>query len=137
MPSNHNFIGVEIDGLHRKCDICSKKVCRVKFHSFLCLSTINGMMQIWVLKSKVQECQNCGLKCHKKCTEYCMKQVPCYKKNIMDLQQWLEGDFAIYEHSEEIGTGNGHRLLDQQTIACKVIWLNCDCTEYENFVAQV
>ena len=26
MPSNHNFIGVEMDGLHRKCDVCNKKV---------------------------------------------------------------------------------------------------------------
>ena len=25
-PRDHNFIGVEVDGLHRKCYICSKKV---------------------------------------------------------------------------------------------------------------
>lgn len=74
-------------------------------------------MQIWVLKSKVQECQNCGLKCHKKCIEYCMKQVPCHKKFYEDLKQTSEGDFAVYEHGEhskEPSAANVHRHLAQQ-----------------------
>lgn len=95
---------------------------------FLCMASIsplihvNELMQIWVLKSKVQECQKCGLKCHKKCIEYCMKQVPCYQKTFEDLQQSSEGEFAIYEHEkqgEEVGGGNGHRLLDQHRGGCK------------------
>ena len=50
-----------------------------------------------------------------------MKQVPCYKKTTENLQEWLEGEFAIYEHCEETGIGNGHRLLDQHKRACRVV----------------
>ena len=79
------------------------------------------LAQIWVLKSKVQECQKCGLKCHKRCIDYCTKQVPCYQKTFEDLQQRSEGDFAVYER-EELGVqiSNGHRLLDQQRTGCKI-----------------
>lgn len=77
--------------------------------------------QIWVLKSKVQECQKCGLKSHKKCIDYCMKKVPCCKMGKLEnLQQRSEGDFAVYEQ-EESGVGNGHRLLDQYGRGCKIL----------------
>ena len=73
-------------------------------------------MQIWVLKSKVQECQKCGLKCHKKCIKYCMKNMPCYKKSLGNLHQRSEGDFAVYEREDqsEVWAGNGHRHLAQE-----------------------
>ena len=30
VPSDHHFIAVEVDGLHRKCNICLKKVTYLK-----------------------------------------------------------------------------------------------------------
>ena len=117
MPSNHIFIGVEMDGLHRKCDVCNKKVnLYVSVVLVSNLKNINILLQIWVLKSRVQECQKCGLKCHKKCINYCMKNMPCYRKSFGILHHRSEGEFAIYEcehQTDDMGAGNGHRHLTQ------------------------
>lgn len=78
------------------------------------------MLQIWVLKSKVQECQKCSIKCHKKCISYCMKNMPCCKKSVGILHQRSEGEFAIYECDRDVGGSNGHRHLQQDKEQCKM-----------------
>ena len=30
----------------------------------------------------VRQCAVCELNCHKKCAEYCMKEVPCYRCGV-------------------------------------------------------
>jgi len=105
MPSDHHFISVEVEGTQR-CDICHKK--------------------IWALKSRVQECQNCGLKCHKKCSRYCELEVPCYKHHLQhgeslvleSLRLTQDGDAEVYGSDDEDSDtelGDGHRHLEQLT----------------------
>ena len=75
LKTDHEFRPTELKNMPARCVICKKKV-RIMLRWF---QLYNHFYQMQFWRHRVLQCVHCDLFCHKKCTVYCMMQVPCYR----------------------------------------------------------